>query len=82
MTTQEIITDIGAKAESIRQQSDLAENGPARDLAIQIITLSGRLQAMNSTLVSSLHKIAADKTASGVELQMLAKAALSNINEY
>lgn len=82
MTTQEIILDIGAKAEAIKQNAEALLNSPTRDAAIQIIVYSGRLQLMSSTAIESLRKIAiSNQAASADELRLMAKAALSNLNE-
>ena len=82
MTTQQIILDIGTKAEEIKQNAEALLNSPARDAAIQITVLSGRLQVMNSTAIESLRRIAiADTAASADEMRLMAKAALSNLNE-
>lgn len=82
MTTQEIILDIGAKAEQIRQSSESFLNAPARDAAIQITVMSGRLQVMNSTLIEALRHIGnAHPDASADEMRLMANAALMAINE-
>lgn len=82
MTTQEIILDIGQKAEQIRQSSESFLNAPARDAAIQITALSGRLQIMNSTAIQALLSIAkADTGASADDMRLRAKAVLSSLNE-
>lgn len=82
MTTQETINAINEKAAEVKQSAEALLNSPTRDAAIQIIVYSGRLQLMSSTAIESLRKIAiSNQAASADELRLMAKAALSNLNE-
>lgn len=82
MTIQEMLLDIGLKAEQIRQSSESYLNPPARDAAIQITITSARLQTMHSTIIEALRKIAtADLKANSEDMRLVAQAALQAVNE-
>lgn len=82
MTTQQTLLAISEKAEQIRQSSESLLNAPARDAAIQITVMSGRLQVMHSTIIEALRHIGnAHPNASADEMRLMANAALMSINE-
>lgn len=81
MTTQDIIIDISATAENIRQLSDGQERHDIRQNALRLLVKSADLQRMSATTIEALRSIAIDAGASPDEVRLRAQAALLAIGE-